>query len=104
MKRSPLPSAVLLDRLASGLFGRDWAARVADLTGRNRRQVARVMAAGRAGREHPAAADIGLELCDALAVILKGSRALAGHWRQLVQARAHPPAHMRVSGQSHKPA
>lgn len=97
-------SAAQLCALASGLFGRDWAARVADLTGRNRRQVARVMAAGRAGREHPAADAIGLELWEAVALISRQSRALAGHWRQRAREQARKHAHMREGGQSHKPA
>ena len=85
MKRPAIPSAVLLDRLASDVFGRDWAARVAELTGHGRRQVARVMAAGRAGRDHPAASEIGAALWSALSVIVKRDRALAGHWRRMVE-------------------
>lgn len=66
------------------------------------------MAAGRAGRDHPAAPAIGLELWQAVALMVKRDRALAGHWRRMVEvdrpAALRGAARVREAGKMRKHA
>lgn len=47
--------AVLLDRLATKIFGDEWAGPLSVWTGLNRRTLQRIRNAGRANEEHPSA-------------------------------------------------
>lgn len=67
MKANPTTNAALVARFGLAVFGPEWGAALARLTGTNERTVRRIKAAAEAGRDYPAARGVLVALHAALA-------------------------------------